>query len=337
MKTQAPLVRKIGAAARRAYSRPAVQSKAGRAPLTPGRIRKMVILLDGPQDSVYSALVRIYAPANPKNLEANLGMTQAQAITAIGKARYYWTKGTYRRARAAYPSLSAAIAKDMGKPELSGPVKKLLFFLEEIKAPTYPELEKYLTSADYSAIDTITSKARRAGDAVSSAAGETKERTKQAARETFEDVTSAIKTGAGELDKALPWYLKPKVLLPAAAVAALLVYGGPLLSLLPKPRKATKYTPNPLKGKAAAAAELYQKFHDKKPAKRVSIPAIDTSELVQLGKGLEIGYRSKKWTGKNENYLHKFGPGVKLLATADGKNLVVTGGSLDITPAGIVG
>ena len=84
-----------------------------------------------------------------------------------------------------------------------------------------------------------------------------------------------------------------------------------------------------------AAAKMYETFTDL-PAKRLTkIPKIDCSSLAKLGDGLEIMYRSKKWTGKNENYLHKFGRGVKMYSTPDGKTLVLAGGKMKLTSRGI--
>lgn len=78
-------------------------------------------------------------------------------------------------------------------------------------------------------------------------------------------------------------------------------------------------------------------FHDKAPKKRYSIPKIDTKELVFLGRGLDIGYKSDKWTGQNQNYLHNFGKRIKLFATSDGKSLILKGPGLFINKNGING
>lgn len=139
------------------------------------------------------------------------------------------------------------------------------------------------------------------------------------------------------VNSALPWYLRPKTLLPVAILGAVAYFYFQKKGMQTIAR--TLYKANPISPREVLrqkAKESYKVFHDRKPKKTISIPFIETQELVELGKGLELGYKSKKWTGKPANYLHKFGPGVRLMMTPDRKTLILHGGQMRVEDVGII-
>lgn len=286
-------------------------------------------LIDSYEEDILDALGEIFGA----NVLANIGLSEKDALTAIGKAAYYYRTGAFTRSRAAAPSLRDAIARDMKITTQAGKssILKLLFFMEDI-GPDRPVLNTYLSTKP------VTTSTRM--EAVKAGAGKIASNIAEGARDTvkesFQVVTKAAGEGLKVADENLPWYMKPRTLLIGGAVAALVVYGLPLLKALPRP----SYRSNPIpkaETKRAKAAAKYKEFHKREPRRRIALPAIDTSELVQLGKPLEIGYRSDKWTGKAENYLHQFGKGTRLLSTPDGKALVIVGGKLAVEERGITG
>jgi len=150
-------------------------------------------------------------------------------------------------------------------------------------------------------------------------------------------IASAGYDAAKTINAALPWYLKPTTLIPVALVGLGVFYfiqaKGAAKILRPL------YKSNPIDKseiKRSAANKTYEMFHDQKPKKIKSIKRIDTEELVELGNALELGYASKKWTGKKANYLHKIGKGVKVMCTPDRKTLVIHGGQMEIKDVGII-
>ena len=262
---------------------------------------------------------------------ANIGMPEKRILTAIGKAAFYYRKG-YSRAREKAKALRDAIAKDMKATAAEkSSILRLLLMLEVIQKPEFPVLATYL-SPEKVGISTI---AAGASAAVSQTAAKAADHLKQVAKETVQDTGKLISSAVDVVNDAAPWYLKPKILLPLGIAAVALFYGMPLLKAAKAARP--KYLANPIPASRVKARRKYKEFHAAEPKKTVSVSEIDTSELVELGKALEIGYRSKKWEGRNNNYLHKFGKGVRLCSTADGKALVIVGGKLDTTERGIVG
>lgn len=262
---------------------------------------------------------------------ANIGMPEKRILTAIGKAAFYYRKG-YSRAREKAKALRDAIAKDMKATAAEkSSILRLLLMLEVIQKPEYPVLATYL-SPEKVGISTI---AAGAGAAVSQTAAKAADHLKQVAKETVQDTGKLISSAVDVVNDAAPWYLKPKILVPIGLAAVALFYGMPLLKAAKAARP--RYLANPIPASRVQARRKYQEFHAAAPKKTVSVSHVDTSELVELGKALEIGYKSKKWEGKNNNYLHKFGRGVRLCATADGKALVIVGGKLDTTERGIMG
>ena len=275
---------------------------------------------------VFNALNRKFS-----NFVENVGMTKDRILTAIAKAAFYYHRG-YSRARDKAKSLRDMIAKDMNATEIErSAILRLLLMLEEIKRPEYPLLDTYLSAQKIGA-STI---AESIGASTKQAAAATGDHLKQVAKETVQDSFALIKSGVNVVNEAAPWYLKPKVLLPVGLGLLFLVYGLPLLKTAKSFRP--NYQSNPIPAARVKARKKYEEFHAAKPKKTISLPKIDTDELVELGKAIEIGYKSKKWEGKYNNYLHQFGKNVRLCATADGKALVIVGGKLATTDRGIVG
>lgn len=150
-------------------------------------------------------------------------------------------------------------------------------------------------------------------------------------------VSAVASTGleaAKTVNAALPWYMRPTTILPLAGVAALAYFYLQKKGIKEVLRPI--YKMNPIAKPRAKAKDVYKMFHAMDPKKTIALDAIDTKELVQLGNALEVGYRSKKWTGKAENYLHKFGKGVRLMCTADRKTLIIHGGNMEVQDVGIV-
>ena len=261
-------------------------------------------------------------------------MTRKRAELAISKAKYYYAKG-YSRARDKAKGLRDAIAKDMQMTESEKiGLLRLLVFLEEITPAKYPVLNAYLIGQKALSVDNISSAVSLTAK---DAAQRTGEHLKNVATETISDAGRLVSSAVTAANEAAPWYLKPRNLLLGGLVAAFVVYGLPLLRMLPK---RPQYRSNPVSkatAKRAKAKEKYVEFHAKEPSRLLSVPHVDTEELTLLGDALEIGYRSGKWEkgSRKNNYLHQFGKGVKLCATPDGKALVIFGGKLNVTDRGI--
>lgn len=103
-----------------------------------------------------------------------------------------------------------------------------------------------------------------------------------------------------------------------------------------KRRRATKAKPSA----KDQAKKMFKKWHQFESTRTVrmkgsrSIPA----RLVKLGELPEIVYRSDKWTGKQQLYLHKTGKPRPLLCTdPEGKRFFIVGGRMRATARGIVG
>lgn len=283
-------------------------------------------IIDSYEEDILDALKTKFS-----DVVANIGMPEKRILTAIGKAAFYYRKG-YSRARAKAKALRDAIAKDMGATAAEkSSILRLLLMMEAIQKPEYPVLATYLSPGKVG-LSTI---AAGAGAAVSQTAAKAADHLKQVAKETVQDTGKLISSAVDVVNDAAPWYLKPKILLPLGIAAVALFYGMPMLKAAKAARP--RYLANPIPASRVRARKKYKEFHAADPKKTVSVSEIDTSELVELGKALEIGYKSKKWEGRNNNYLHKFGRGVRLCATADGKALVIVGGKLDTTERGIVG
>ena len=89
-----------------------------------------------------------------------------------------------------------------------------------------------------------------------------------------------------------------------------------------------------------AAKKMFKKWHGFASTNTIrwngsrTIPA----NVVKLGELPEIVYRSNKWTGKYETYLHKTGtPRPILCCDPKGKQFYIVGGRMRATARGIVG
>lgn len=288
---------------------------------------EMLGILESYEEQIFNALDKKFY-----GLEKNIGMSKKRILIAIGKAAYYYRQFNYSRAKEKAKNLRDMIAKDMGATvaERAG-ILRLLLMLDAIQKPEFPLLATYLSPQKITA-STVKD---AAAAAVSQSSSAVADHLKQVAKETVSDAGKLVSSAYDTVNEIAPWYLKPKVLLPIGLIGLILFYGMPLL----KAAKATrpKYLANPIPANRVKARKKYREFHATEPKKTVSVSKIDTSELVELGKALEIGYKSKKWEGKNNNYLHKFGRGVRLCSTADGKALIILGGKLETTERGIVG
>ncbi len=320
-------MRKVSIAARRALQRQAVALR---------RPDTVVLLgiLGSYEADVLDALEELFGA----NVLANIGLPRETVLEAIGKAAYNYRMGYFTRNPAAELSLRDVIANGMGLKTAAqrSSVLKLLKFMEDIKASNYPVLNTYLSPQKITASTYIDA----AKQSVSKTASSIAEGAADTLKESLALAAKGVSSASDELAKNLPWYLNPKLLLPAGLAGLLLFYGLPLLRMMPKRARPIEYKTNPIPAHEARRAEarrLYKTFNDRETKKTFKIPKIETSDLVELGKGLDIGYRSTKWTGKPENYLHEFGKGVRLMSTADGKHLVLAGGKLKVTDRGIVG
>lgn len=267
------------------------------------------------------------------------GLTKKEFLEVIWKAARYYQKG-YSRDKAKAKALRDQIAKEMKISDAArkSGILRALLFLEAITADKYPVLAAYLTKGQVTISDRAAAVKTTAKEAGSAAV----DHLKTVARETISDTGRLITGAVDSANSVLPWYLKPKILLPVGLAAVALFYGGPLLRMIPKPRNYQKNPVEPRKvarnGRKRAAAATFEDFHDREPDAVYSIPAIDTRELVELGGALCVGYESDKWTGKPADYLHDFeSAGVRLYATADRKALVIAGGALNVTKRGITG
>jgi hypothetical protein len=197
-------------------------------------------------------------------------------------------------------------------------ITKILMYLEGITKVNYPTLAAYMTPEGR----TVESYKAAAAQSIQATAQDIQE----GAKDTFKEAAAAV-------SDSLPWYAKPKILAVTAGVGVLLWYFSSAKGLIDFVRP--KYKSNPVPAKRDEARRMYKVFNDFEPKKTLQIPHVDADELAHLGTALEIGYKSKKWSGKNENYLHKFDKGVKLYATPDGKYLVIGGGKMSVQENGI--
>lgn len=266
---------------------------------------------------------------------ASFQMARKRAEMAIAKAKFYYAKG-YSRDRAKAKGLRDAIGKDMKATDAERiGLLRLLVFLEEITPEKYPVLANYLVGKKALSVSNVASAASINVKAAGAAAAD---HLTQVAKETISDAGKLVTSAVDAANAAAPWYLKPRNLLLAALAGAFVVYGLPLLRMLPKRPQYRQNPVSPRLAKRAKADDKYTEFHDKKPNRRFSVPQIDTEELTYLGDALEIGYKSGKWEkgSRKNNYLHQFGKNVKLCATPDGKALVIFGGKMNVQDRGIV-
>lgn len=93
--------------------------------------------------------------------------------------------------------------------------------------------------------------------------------------------------------------------------------------------------------KIKKAVKKYKAFHGTRPNKLTSKTIKNFDTLVYLADPEFITYKSKKFNGGGDGTLnffkHKFSKSTKLYCTLDGKNLIIMGANIKVTPAGIRG
>ncbi len=85
------------------------------------------------------------------------------------------------------------------------------------------------------------------------------------------------------------------------------------------------------------AAQLFREFRESEPGKVTAVPLRMPTAAMVVGDIDGIAYRTDHG-GKLVKYLHEFKPGARpqLLASADGKVLIIYGGKFRFTADGIV-
>jgi len=254
-------------------------------------------------------------------------LTKDQVKRIIRAAMYYFSLG-YPNSREGYLQFKRPLQKSLSDIDPMQ-VAKVVMLITGITKDNYPADYALLKTGQVNKDLQAQQSNQQWEEKKADIAYEVKDKIDRGATAIFDAAGSAAKT----INSALPWYLKPTTLIPVAAVGALAYFWlqkKGISTLLGR-----GYSRNPIT-KREAAKKTYEVFHDRKPKKTIALPEIDTSELVQLGQALEIGYRSNKWTGKKTNYLHKFDKGVRVMCTADRKTLIIHGGQMEIQDVGIV-
>lgn len=88
------------------------------------------------------------------------------------------------------------------------------------------------------------------------------------------------------------------------------------------------------------ALALFEEWHDRPPRILAirDVPDDTPPVLVRLGDVRGILYRSDKWTGEPTDYIHETeAPRPELFATPDGERIVILGGDMIATAAGLEG
>jgi hypothetical protein len=256
------------------------------------------------------------------NVAANVGLTKDQIKKAVEVVAAIYQKNWQGFGRKDHQAVRDYAAGVLEWPETLKPaLGKLLFLLEDI-GPKQTILNDWFAGkiGPMSFINNWTAN-------TASTAKEFAEAAKDTAKETIETIAKGAGSALKTLEENLPWFLKLKLIIPAGLLILGYLY-------LPKPKKRPDYKKNPISKKAV---QKFEEFHDRPPKKIKSMPEIDTKNLVDLGQALEIGYKSKKWTGKNENYLHEFKKNVRLYSTDNGKHLIISGKNLNVAAEGITG
>lgn len=230
------------------------------------------------------------------------------ALKVIKQASAHYRAG-YPRTASARPKLKTRIMSDLGLTGTTSAihVATILAYLESFTAQNDATANAFLSPSGITASAIVS-------DA------------KKSVKSATEELTNRASDTKAALLDAFDW--KKAVTFAAAAAIAVAVGNQLIKASIPISYKANPVGDN--------SRKKYKEFHARNPKRMTSIDMPDCSELVLLGNGLEIGYSSSKWTGKKENYLHKFGKGVKLYCTPDGKTLVIQGGRLDVKNVGIV-
>lgn len=265
----------------------------------------------------------LYSPGSQAWLKNFAPLTLADIVEIIKGAMYYYGLG--------YSIKDFSFRKNLQKsfPQFN-PVKvtQVLQYLSGIPVDKYPLDVAFLKTGK---IDEAAAKMQAENlnrEAVENLKFEASDKAQRGAAAIVE---ATQKTGA-YLENTLPWYLKPKIIIPMGLGAVALMYLAQAKGIF----DTFTWKKNPVESKRQKARQAYKVFNDFEPKKTRAIPHIDCDELAELGDALQIGYRSKKWTGRKENYLHEFGKGVKLMCTPDRKTLIITGGNMSVEDVGIV-
>lgn len=296
------------------------------------RVRPKIAAMLGFID--YSPSILAWMKQNFSNLNANIGLSDRDIIKVIQAVRNVYQAPGADRTRAGHPATRAQVADVLGwatDEAKRRSIMVILMFLEDIS----DRLHKDWLYGNVG-VSSYTTAARQTAERIATGAADI---AKETARDFIATAAQGARAGLDTAAANLPWYLNPKLLLPIGLAGIAFFYLAPLMPRRPQ------YKKNPISKKEAQknislreqAEKKYTEFHAMPPRRRKKIFLPDLGELVQLGPALEIGYRSKKWTGKAENYLHKFGKKVNLYASADGKALVIAGGELNVESRGITG
>ncbi len=257
-------------------------------------------------------------------------LTKDQVKAIVKAAMYYYALGyALTDVKAIYKQIQGSL------PQIQPPINitRVLEFISGIDPETYPGDVALLKSGHFDAVTASAQKIIATQKKISDLSYEVTDKLKRGGSSMIQSAVDAEKA----ISDALPWYLKPKVILPVVIGGIGIFYlmqAKGALKMLPK----FGYKKNPVSKteKRENARRLYKTWNARNPKKTTAIDEIDASELVLLGDGLELCYRSNKWTGKKENYQHEFGKGVKLMATPDGKTLILHGGKMSVEDVGIV-
>ena len=114
---------------------------------------------------------------------------------------------------------------------------------------------------------------------------------------------------------------------------------GRRLYVLPvKPVPASRLKKRPITNEIKRAARMYEKWSDFE-ADRGSLIDVPKKRLNKVGRVTHVVYRSDKWDGRANDYIHSFDAPPILWADRKAKPdvLALTGGKIRVTQRGIVG
>lgn len=277
-------------------------------------------------DSAYKNILNVVFPVlYGENWLSQLApLSWDDCLLILKNTTYYYKRGY---AFADWRGISPAIKKAF--PNFSPlKVSSLLAMISGIPETKYPAYVHLLKTGDWNKDKVAEQVSTKKLDAISDFSYELTDKVKRGASAIATTGTEVIESAS----ENLPFYLKPKIMVPALLVIGILIalgYSGVGKRIF---SRREEYQKNPID----KAVKKYKEFHAFSPKKIRKIPKIETGSLVELGKALDISYQSNKWTGKKENYIHEFGKGVKLMATPNGKHLLLSGGKLGVTERGII-
>lgn len=266
----------------------------------------------------------IYSPGSQDWLKQLSPLTLADVVEIVKAAMYYYGLGYSIKDFSFRKALQQSLPKY--NPLL---ITKVLTLLSGIDPAKYPLDYYFLRTGKIDATAAKLQSSNLNNEAIENLKFEATDKAQRGAAA----IVTAVQDSGKFLENTLPWYLKPKVIIPMGLGAVALMYLARAKGLF----DTFTWKKNPVEpSKRERAKKAYKVFHDAEPKKVKSMPHIDCDELAELGDALQIGYRSKKWTGRKENYLHEFGKGVKVMCTPDRKTIVIHGGNMSIEDVGIV-